>query len=540
MLCFGGLAGLFVLLLSIAAGGPVSAGEDRPVLRLLILRPDTEPVAAGQAAGVDDSAVPAMATEHGREIARGFIGRPIDDTLLAEIRDKLLGYYEDLGRPFVDVAIPLQDVSAGTLRVNIVETKRGRLTVEGNRWFADTQYLDAVQTPEGGPIDISSLTADTAWLNRNQQRHVAMSLRPTDDPAVYDVAILAKDSLPLTLTLAADNTGTTETGLYRTGIGIDWTNAFWRGDDLDFGFVTDPGGFRLKQYAATYTAYLPWRDSIGLTAIAADTIATSTGFAVNGHTDILSWRYNLSLPSSETFNQHMEFGYDFKSTNTNILSGGAAVFPATSELDQFSASYATRFSDSRGVTGLTALLVGSPGGLTQGNTQSELADQQPGASPTYIYGRLAIERLTNLAYGNAWNIRLTGQYSSDNLLPSEQLPFGGFQSVRGFMDLGATRDSGLLMQNEWRLAPIETALFPALADTQPLVPFLFLDMGAGRNHLDLAGQPKSWVEMVSVGPGVNWQLSATAAFRFTWGVPLVRNGHPGPLLGPQFGTQVAF
>jgi hemolysin activation/secretion protein len=73
-----------------------------------------------------------------------------------------------------------------------------------------------------------------------------------------------------------------------------------------------------------------------------------------------------------------------------------------------------------------------------------------------------------------------------------------------------------------------------------MVPFVFLDMGAGRNHLDLADVRRSWVEMVSVGQGLTWQFLPTAALRLSWGFPLIRNGHTGPFLGPQFGTQITF
>ena len=41
-----------------------------------------------------------------------------------------------------------------------------------------------------------------------------------------------------------------------------------------------------------------------------------------GPYDILSGRYNLALPSTPTLNQHMEFDYDFKSTNTDLLNAG--------------------------------------------------------------------------------------------------------------------------------------------------------------------------------------------------------------------------
>jgi hemolysin activation/secretion protein len=539
-----GSIGLLVALLSaFPACLPAVGQQDRPLLRLLIFGAGTQSVAPARSAGVDDREVPILETPAARALTTGFIGRSIDDELLDNIREQIRDYYTSIGHPFVDIAIPAQDVGSGVLHVDIIEMKRGRIQVQGNRWFDDRQYIGAIRTRAGDPIDTRSLEADAGWINRGERRHATISVGPGEDPSTYDLIINAKDRFPLELTLAADNTGTTETGLYRTGINIDWSNAFWRGDDLNYSFLTDPGGFKLLEHAVTYTGYLPWRDSVTLSAVTADTrgqASSENGSSVNGHEDIVSFRYSIALPSRPDFIQHIDLGYDFKSTNTNILSGGTTVFPSTSELNQFSVAYAARRGDSHGLTGVTAMLVGSPGHLTPRDTQAAFVDQQPGATPSYLYSRISLGRLTNLPFGTAWSARLTGQYSSDNLLPSEQLAFGGVQSIRGFVEFGATRDTGILMQNEWRLAPVNTGLLHGSAATEAVVPFVFLDLGAGRNHLNQQGVPRSWVEMVSAGPGLTWQFGPAVALRLSWGVPLVRNGHTGPFLGPQFGTQITF
>jgi hemolysin activation/secretion protein len=540
----GWIGRLGLLLISVLACFPAAAQQDQPALRLLILGADARDIQPPRSGGVVDTAVPVLATPAARTMTASFIGQPIDDALLAAIRDRLIAYYEAIGRPFVEIAIPTQDVADGTLRVNVIERKRGQIRVEGNRWFDDKQYLGAIRTRQGDPIDVNSLTADTNWINRGEHRHATIAVEPGDDPSTYDLAVHAKDTVPLDLTLAADNTGTSDTGLYRVGVAVDWTNALWRGDDMSYGFLTSPDRLRLIENALSYTAYLPWRDWVTISAVNANTRGQSTGqsngSSVTGHASIVSFRYGIALPASPDFVHHIDIGYDFKTTNNNLLTGGNSVFPSSSELDQFVIAYTARRADSLGVTTLAATLVGSPGHITSRNTQSALADQQPGASPTYVYGRLGIERLTNLPHNTAWNAKLTGQFSSDNLLSSEQLAFGGVQSIRGFVELGATRDEGVLMQNEFRVAPLKTGLFPRSADTEMLVPFVFLDLGAGRNHLDLAGQQRSWLEMISVGPGLIWHFASTAALRLSWGFPLVRDGHVGPFLGPQFGTQISF
>jgi hemolysin activation/secretion protein len=540
----GWIGKLCLLLIFVLAGFQASAQHDVPVLRLLVLAPDSRPIQPAKQSGVEVAAVAALSTPAARRMAASFIGRPIDDALLADIRNRLTEYCASVGRPFVDIAIPTQDVGGGVLRVNVIEKRRGRVRVDGNRWFDDQQYIDAIRTRAGDPIDTDALAADTNWLNRNEHRHATIAVEPTDDPSVYDLEVGVKDSRPLDVTLAADNTGTTATGLYRTGVAVDWSNAFWRGDDLNYSFLTSPDQFRLFENTLSYTTYLPWRDWVTVSAVDAIAREETTGqpndSPMQGKTVDVSFRYSISMPGSADFVEHLDLGYDFKTTNNNVLSGGTVVFPTTSALDQFVLAYNVRRNDPHGFTGVTAMFVGSPGNLTANNTQSALASQQPGASPSYVYGRLSIDRLTNLPFNSVWSTALTAQVSSANLLPSEQLVFGGIRSIRGFMELGATRDEGVIIQNELRFSPQKIGLFRTETDSGLLVPFVFVDFGAGRNHLDLGGMQRSWLEMVSVGPGLTWQFARNAALRLNWGFPLVRNGHTGPLLGPQFGTQITF
>jgi len=249
-------------------------------------------------------------------------------------------------------------------------------------------------------------------------------------------------------------------------------------------------------------------------------------------------RYTTWFPRQAGFSQHLDVGGDFKTTNSNVLSGGTQVFRASADIDQGVIAYTLQANDRLGSTSLVVTLAASPGSLSSGNTASAFAAQQPGAMPNYFYGRAAVERVTSLVAGAAWDVRLTMQVSNANLLPSEQLMFAGVQSIRGFVEQGAQRDEGVVVQNELRGPPIQNA-FGGITAEGP-VPFVFLDQVIGRNHRDVAGYRASWLELVSIGPGLSWQLSSAASFRFTWGVPLIRNGHAGPLLGPQFGTQISF
>ena len=517
-----------------------------PLLQRIVLTPDEKLPSDSDLAGppgIDSTRLPTLPPRIVDTLQSKFLGRPLSPRLAEAVRLAVQDGYESATRPFVNVTIPLQAGPAGVLEVVVSEHRLGRIRVEGNVWFDKAQYSNAIRIRPGDPIDTTTLYADTNWLNRNTYRHadllVAKGAQSTDD-----VIIRVRDKLPLTFQFGADNTGTPTTSLYRLSTTINWGNAFWRGDNLAYTFIASPDFNKLREHVLIYTADLPWRDTLSLTGVIADSHGDPVGeFSTDGHTDILSLRYTTALPSSARFVQHLSFGFDYKSTNTNTLSGGGAVFPTTSEIDQFVGEYGGQLADRLGITGVLLDVVGSPGEMSPMNTNAAFAVQQPGASANYVYGRLTIDRLTKLPWQLSLSTRLTAQLSDAVLLPSEQLPFGGVQSVRGFVDYGATRDEGVLLQTELRAPAFHTSLPQLLhlgGGEDAIVPFLFVDAGVGGNHMAVAGMPDSWLELISIGPGVTWQFARYGALRFTWGSALVRRGQTGPLLGPQFGVQIVF
>jgi hypothetical protein len=78
---------LGLLLIFILTCTESAAQQDQPVLRLLVLGSGPRPIRPAKPPGVEDAAVPTLSTPAARAMTGAFIGRPIDDALLADIRD---------------------------------------------------------------------------------------------------------------------------------------------------------------------------------------------------------------------------------------------------------------------------------------------------------------------------------------------------------------------------------------------------------------------------------------------------------------------
>lgn len=517
-----------------------------PILNGLVLlaRPDQMAKKGWSVAlhGVDATRVPNLGGGRVDRALKALLGKPITAALLDRIRVTIekglrAGHY-----PFASVSIPVQPVNDGVMQVLVIESRLGKVAVTGAHYFSADQYRAALHIQPGDEIDMRKVVAATDAINANQYRHAVIVASPGAKLGTTDLTIRAQDRLPLTFFAGIDNTGNDATSLYRATFGVNWGNAFWRGDDLNYQFSASPDFSELREHSLTYTTHLPWGDTLTLSGLLANSNTAATGpISTSGRTINASVRYIHTLAPIGRAIEHLTVGYDFKSTNNNILFGGVSVFPTTTQIDQFMAGLDIAAPDKYGSTSASLQLFVSPGDITPRNTDVAFATQQAGAKAEYVYARFTLNRLTALPGRLTWYTGLTAQVSDGILLPSEQLAFGGVQSVRGYEEYSATRDEGVVMQNELRAPPIATGIGRLLGlGRDSLTLFVFVDAGAGRNHTEFPGSPGSSIELISSGPGMTWQFASHVNVRFSWGLPVLRRGQYGQPLGPQFAVNASF
>ena len=256
----------------------------------------------------DASRVPALAAPEAQASLRRFIGLPLSQVLLNSLRAGIGQYYGSINRPFVSVAIPKQDVTDGVIQVVVLEGRLGKLSVQGNRWFDDAQYLDPVGLKPGDPIDNAELQAGIDQINSNSYRHATAAASAGAQPGDTDLTLQAQDRFPVSVSAGIDNTGNSSTGLYRAWTSLDWGNALWRGDDFNYRFTTNPEDPRLlKEHSFAYTTTLPWRDTLNLSGSIVDSDTRGDSLTETaGHDDYASLRYQLRLHDHSAVARHAQ------------------------------------------------------------------------------------------------------------------------------------------------------------------------------------------------------------------------------------------
>lgn len=464
---------------------PAAPKENRTILPNLKGLVFIDGVKALQPGGVSGSGVvtknlPMLDDKDIQDKLAAFIGKPLTQGSVRDIGGLIAEWYRQKKYPFVDVSVPAgQDVTNGVVQVVVTESRLGKVDSRGNYWFSSPFLESQVRLNPGDRINIADLEEDKNWINQNPFRLVNIVASRGDQPGVTDLTVdTIIEKFPLRPYVGYSNSGTPILGHDRWDFGFIWGNALWRDDQLSYQFQSSNDFWHNREQFAgkedhpsfightfNYATALPWRDKIiiyGYYLEASPLLGPDLGIVgTDGSAGI---RYSMRLPSTRKFDQHLEFGYEFKTSNNNLEFGGFQVSDVTTEVDQFVVEYDATLRDDYGQTQFTNAFVFSPGGITS-NNRTALFRQQTGsasASADYIYDHVVLTRVTGLPlnsdlakslgwFGGVTAItKFVGQLSSGNLVASEQLGAGGAASVRGYDERAANGSQGFLVSQEFR------------------------------------------------------------------------------------------
>lgn len=448
----------------------------------------------------------------------------LDD--LATLKIEVGKYFYQNGRPFVRVAIPEQDVSEGTLRLIITESKAGNICTQGNKYFSSKLLLNYIRTQSGEPIRERPIGNDLYMLNTNPFHQVDILYSPGIEPDTTDITLQVWDRRPWRVYSGFDNTGIVGTGRIRWLAGFELGNMFWLDHVFNYQYTTSLDFHEFQAHTAQYVAPLSWHHTLSVYGGYAEVHADLDfpGGGNTGRSYQASLRYEVPMLSDQFIRYQSIFGFDFKRTNSAIffqeipasLPSTPFTFTKNVNLTQFIYGWQLLYQTNN--HNLQWFINGyvSPGKWISDQTNSDYESIRPGAKNHWVYGNTELVYEYKLPKDLFLHLRCMAQLSSQNLLPSEQLPLGGYNSVRGYDERQESKDSGILARIELR-SPLWPFIFNDKSNRYQLVGFL--DYGWGTNHTTYPSEPKSdW--MLGVGPGFRYTWSPYFTVRFDWGFKL--------------------
>jgi hemolysin activation/secretion protein len=340
-----------------------------------------------------------------------------------------------------------------------------------------------------------------------------------------DVILTVEDRPPYQVYVGTENNGMVGTERNRIVSGFSVGKLFGLDHIINFQYTGAYDYQRFSACSGQYMMLLPWGHMIniygGYSALHANIVTphnSNVGKSIQS-----SFRYTIPCHQEPGFMGEVSLGFDFKSTNNTLAFTSAfANYSSIVNVSQLVAEYRLwREWPTRRVE-ITTQAYWSPGEILPHESNSDYNALRPGAVNKWIYGRTTFRYLERLPMGFTFSFWARGQYSSQNLLPSEQMGIGGYSTVRGYDENQLTMDRAFIANVEFRTPAIPVIAmirkYPVKDGLQFLV---FADYGMGNNHNAIGTKNILYRDyLLGVGPGVRYTLDPYVSARLDWGIRL--------------------
>ena len=462
-----------------------------------------------------------------QSIVQNKIGQPITLRAINELNRDIIKLYQRCKQPIVDVLIPEQRITSGTLHIVVIESRIGEVRIQPGCHFDAGETSRWIQcTRRGSRIYEPWIESDLFWMNQSPFRQVGVDLKKGAWPGTTDVVYQVNDMFPLRGYIGFDDSGVETLNFGRFFAGFQYGNFLGRGGTLGYQYTTDEDFHLLHAHSLSWNQPINRRYSLQIYGSFAS-VSPLLGFGLTQNGE--SWQIGSTLTRHLIRNRHRQrnfaFGLDFKSTNNNLEFDGTAISDSVADLFElrfgFDDFYRMDIDQYRSCSFTTS--IGPGGGMTADNSTSAFNTLRPGSSPDFIYALARYDRADVVASRWLLTSRLTGQISSERLLFSETLGLGGFDTIRGTDQRELNADHGWIANFEF--GP-KTHRWGCRKNPRSLRSYWFVDMGTGYIDNAQPGEIDSDFVM-STGVGTYLQISDQFTFRFDYGFGVEPVAGPG-------------
>ena len=465
-----------------------------------------------------------------QEEINGVIGQYVGkNVFMSDIQEAINGInklYAEKGYVTARAYLPEQTVSNGNIKIELIESKIGNVTVKNNRYTTSNYILNRMPEKSGQLFDIVGLENDVLDFNRYHDGvNLSANLKAGQTPGTTDIELTAQETFPLHIIGMFDNAGRYSTGSLRGGPAIIVDSLFHQRDQMSSGVYFSKG---VTSPFFDYSIPINRKDGrIGFS------FTSSFARVVNGPSAVT----NLGLRSNSYvyslyYDQPIvrKRGFEFKTY-------AAMNYKRSRSWSKYDGVYEDiiGYSPFKKLTQITSLDAGfnlrkdTKYGIWYLNQMASMAFPIFDSESSYFKYSGSILRLHDFSHGFIGQLR-----SNYQIIPNDKhIPYldlfqtGGLSTVRGYSEGILMGKNGYLISGElmFPLLPrtittkdgkvhnfignyIKGAVF---ADTAGVFPYRGEDVYGGSYFL------------ASLGMGLRVQLPGDLSARLYWGYPLVNN-----------------
>lgn len=384
-------------------------------------------------------------------LARAYEGRCLGVTEIEGLLSDLTRAYMREGWVMARAYLPQQDLSLGTLQVQVVEGRVSRIMINDGDKHSINRAMVAPFTV-GEPLNLRDFEQALDQVNRLASNAATIAMLPGETAGDTVVQLNNTPTLPLHGSFSEDNQGSSSTGENQGSATLSYDNPLRINDFISYtrreSVPSRTAGGRSTSNSYSYIVPFGYTT---FTLSASDSAYTSQLVTQTGTT---------LVSSGESGSQAVRVDQVlFRDADTRLNAFANVTAKETqSFLEQTLLSGASRRLTvlDAGVSYSTVVLGGAltlETGLSEGLTwRDALKDAVDIAGSTphaqfrkWTFGGSYLHPVTpSVQFSSQW----TAQHSEDVLFGSEQILIGGIYSVRGFTNSTISGDHGYYLRNE--------------------------------------------------------------------------------------------
>ncbi len=384
-----------------------------------------------------------------------YIGQSLTLAQLYDVADVLTRYYRAKGYGLAYVSLPAQTLSSGTVKLEVIEGRIGKIGIQGNS-RTRTEVLQKRASSVKSDVIYTDAAAQRAVLLMNDlpgvEAHAVMS--PGADYGTSDMLFDVNET-HYSGDTSVDDYGRSVIGRWRVSADANIDNLTGRGDQLSAG-ITHSAGNRLNFGKLGYSLPVGEASTLTGTYNRAEYHGTfftpggTVGLPFSGSTQnaVFSWQYPELRSASRNFYWNTALAWD----NSRSLAGTGA--SATNSLTtnilllQVGALYTKVYGDQSALSMSWTLW-----------TNGKHYDHKSLNNVSSERGRIEMDTSYSHPFADVWSFagQLNLSYSAGVLTDADKFNLGGPNSVLGYQSAEQRGDSGYFLsteiQRDFALAP---------------------------------------------------------------------------------------
>lgn len=363
------------------------------------------------------------------------------------------------------VSLPGQDITDGTVRLLITESRLGRIVLQqsepplGVALTARVQALLAQQLPQGQPLGMPALERALLLADDIPGVHLSGSLQASDTPGSTDVIVALRPSEPYRGEASLDNGGNRATGSERASAQLSLLSPLGLGEQINLYASASRGSQYLSLGGYVPVGNHGWRLAAATSVLryqVLDARNTTTGLPPEGgstsfgasaqyplvRTALAHWLVSAGLVQTTLRNRDDNQTLGVQDTTSRARSRALQLGLIGHQFDQLGGGGANNAS--LALTTGRLSLDGSPASAIAADAFTVATQGR------YSKLRWSASRLQTLTPRLSLLGAATGQFASANLDPSEKLYLGGMQGVRAYPNAEGGGSTGTQLSLELR------------------------------------------------------------------------------------------